>query len=62
MSVSLIINKENYSAIDYDDTSCHGYYIIRFSSSVYKLQVDLNVDGKFILLVKRYLKDVNIFQ
>ena len=37
MKVSLIITKVNYRAIDADNSSCHGYYIIRFSSSLYTL-------------------------
>ena len=31
MNMSLIITKLNYDAIDYYDTSFHGYCIIRFS-------------------------------
>ena len=29
-NISLIISKGNYDAIDADDTSCYGNYIIRF--------------------------------
>ena len=39
--------KEN-CAIDADDYSCHGYYIIKFSSSPYTLQEDLSIDGQVI--------------
>ena len=48
MKVSLIINKGNFGAIDSDNSSSHGYYIIRFSSSLYTLQIDLNIDGQVI--------------
>ena len=39
----LIIYKWNYGAIDADDNSCHGYYIIIFSSSLYTSQEYLNM-------------------
>ena len=48
MNVSLIITKGNYGAIDADNSSCHGYYIIRFYSSLYTLQSGLNIDGQVI--------------
>ena len=38
MNMSLIIKKVNYGAIDTDDSACHGYYIIRFSSYPFTLQ------------------------
>ena len=38
-----IISKVNCGAINSDDNSCQGYYIIRFSSSMYTLQEDLNI-------------------
>ena len=44
-NMSLINSKENYADIDADDTSCHGYYIIRFSSSQYTFQEDFNING-----------------
>ena len=37
-----------YGAIDNDDYSCHGYYIIKFSSSPYTLQAELIIDGQVI--------------
>ena len=40
--------KVKYGAIDTDHSSCHGYYIIRFSSSPYTLQADLSIDGQVI--------------
>ena len=48
MNMSLIIMKGKYGAIDVDNYSCHGYYIIKFSSSTYTLQLDLSIDGQFI--------------
>ena len=38
----------NYGAIDTDYYSCHGCYIIKFSSSPYTLQADLSIDGQVI--------------
>ena len=46
--MSLIIMEVKYGAIDTDDSSCHYYYIIKFSSYQYTLQSDLSIDGKFI--------------
>ena len=37
-----------YGAIGDDYYTCHGYYIINFSSSQYILQSDLNSDGQVI--------------
>ena len=48
MNMSLIIMEGNYGAIDADDSSCNGYYIIKISSSLYTLQVDLSIDGQVI--------------
>ena len=48
MNMSLIVMEVKYGAIDTDDSSCNGYYIIKFSSSPYTLQSDLNIDGKVI--------------
>ena len=48
MNMYLIINELNCCAIDADDYACNGYYIIRFSSSAYTLQVNLNIDGQII--------------
>ena len=43
MNMSLIIMEENYGAIYDDDSSCHGYYNIKISSSPYTLQSDLRI-------------------
>ena len=48
MNMYLIITEVNYGAIDADDYACHNYYIIRFFSSTYNLQADLNIDGQVI--------------
>ena len=38
MNMSLIVTEGDYVDIDADDSTCHGYYIIKFSSSTYTLQ------------------------
>ena len=48
MSISLIKIEINYGAIDADNSTYHGYYTIRFYSSPYMLQADLNICGQFI--------------
>ena len=48
MNMYLIISEGKYGAIDTDDYLCHGYYIIKFSSSPYTLQADLIIDGQVI--------------
>ena len=52
MNTSLIITEGKYGTIDTDDSSCHGYYIIKFYSYLYTLQEDLIIDGKVISFVK----------
>ena len=47
-NILLIISIGNYVPIDADDTSCDGYYIIRFYSYPYTLQEDLNIYGQVI--------------
>ena len=46
--MSLIIMDVKYGTIDTDDSSCHGYYIIKFSLSLYTLISDLSIDGQVI--------------
>ena len=46
--MSLIITEVKYGAIDTDDYSCHGYYIIKFFLPPYNLQVDLSTDEQVI--------------
>ena len=48
MNIFLIIMEINYGAINYHGSTFHGYYIIRFSSSSYILQIDLSMDGQDI--------------
>ena len=48
MNMFLIMMEGHYSAIDSDDSTCHDYYIIIFSSCPYTLQADLNIDGRVI--------------
>ena len=48
MNMYLIIKEGKYGSIDADDSLCHGYYIIEFSSSTYTLQADLSIDGQVI--------------
>ena len=48
MGMYLIIMEGKYGTIDADDSSCHGYYIIKFSSSPYTIQEDLSIYGQVI--------------
>ena len=48
MNMSLIITEGKYGAIDTDEYSYHGYYIIRFYSFTYTLQADLSIYGQVI--------------
>ena len=59
INIPLINTEAKYGAVDADDSSCHGYYIIKFSSYPYTLQVDLIVDGQGIcmLVLKKEIKE-----
>ena len=62
--MSLIILKGEYGAIDASDSSCNGYYIIKYSS-LYTPQSDLIIDGQVIssseiLCEGTYLFPINI--
>ena len=46
--MSLIVMEVKYGAIDTDYYSYHGYYIIKFSSSIYTFQADLSIYWKFV--------------
>ena len=48
MNMSLIILEVNYGAINDDDSPCHGYHMIKFSSYPYTLQADLIIDSRVI--------------
>ena len=52
MDMSLIIIEIYHGDFNADYSKCHGYYILRFSSSAYTLQPYLIIDGQVILLVK----------
>ena len=56
MNMSLIIMEVKYGSIDTDDSSCHGYYIIKFSPSLYTLQSDLINYGQVFHKEKIYGK------
>ena len=65
MNTSLIIMEGKYGAIDADNSSCHGKYIIKTSSSPYTLQSDLSIDDKVIyscemVREKTYFFPINI--
>ena len=45
MNMSLIIMEGKYGTIYTDDSSCHGYYTIKFSSSLHTLQADFIIGG-----------------
>ena len=61
MNMSLIIIEGKYGAINTDDSLCHGYYTIKFSSSPYTLQADLSIDGKVISSGKIVCEGTYIF-
>ena len=44
----MIITERNDVSFDDDNYTCHGYYIIRFSSSPYNLQSELIIEGQVI--------------
>ena len=48
MNMSLICIEVEYGAINNNDSLCHGYYTIKFSSFPYNLQEDLSIDGQVI--------------
>ena len=48
MDIPITTMKGKYVAIDADDSSCHGYYVINFSSSAYILQSNFSIDGQVV--------------
>ena len=42
----LVVSKVTFGTIDAEDTSFHGYYIIKFTSDPYNLQEDFNIYGQ----------------
>ena len=39
----LVVSEDNIGVIDAEEPSCHGYYIVEFSSTSYTLQKDFNI-------------------
>ena len=62
MNTYLIIMEGDYVAIDADDYTCHGYYIIIFYSSPYILQADFSVDVQVISSGEMVCEGTYIFQ
>ena len=62
MNMSLTIIEGKYGAIDTYDSSYHGYYIIKFSSLPYTLQVESSIDGQVISSGNFYVKEPIHFQ
>ena len=51
----------NYGAIDTDNPSCRGHYIIKFSSSPYNFQAELTIDGQVIFSGKMLCEGTYFF-
>ena len=62
MSMYLIIMERNYGAIDSYDYSCHGYYMVKFSSSIYKLQSSFSFYGQVISSGEMLSEEIIYFQ
>ena len=63
MIMYLIITEGYYGAINAGDYTCHGYYIIKFSSYPYTLQAEFSIDGQFISsgeMVREVFFSINI--
>ena len=58
MNMSLIAMEGNCGDIDDNDSLCHGYHIIKFSSYPYTLQSGSNIDDQVIYSGKLYLKEL----
>ena len=48
MNMHLIMMEGNYVAADADDSTYNSYYIIKFTSSTFDLQVDLSIIGQVV--------------
>ena len=48
MNMYLIIIEVKYGAIDANNYTCHGYYIIKVPSSTYNLQSESIIDSEVI--------------
>ena len=62
MNLYLIIMEGNYGTIYDDDYTCHGYYIIIFSSSPYNLQEYFSIDGQVISSGEMVREGTYLFQ
>ena len=62
MNMSSIIMEVNFVAVDADDFTCHGYYIIKISSYTYTLQSDLSIYGQVISSGEVLCKVTYLFQ
>ena len=65
INISLVITEVNCGSVSADDSTCRDYYNIRFSTSTYTLQSELNIDCQVIysgkILCKRtYYFPINI--
>ena len=65
MNMHLVIMEGKCGAIDPDDSSCQGYYIIKIPWSSYNLQAELRIDGQVIssgsvACERTYLFKINI--
>ena len=62
MNMSLEIMEGNCVSVDAYDSTGHGYYIIKFSSSTYTLQSGVSIDGQFISYHKMVCEGTYCFQ
>ena len=61
MHMALGIMEGKYSAIDTDDSSCRGYYITKFSSSINTIQTDLSIDRRVIFSYEMVCEGNHLF-
>ena len=61
MKMYLITMEGSCGGIDADDSICHGYYIIKISSSTYTLQSDLIIDGQVISSSEKLCEGTSFF-
>ena len=61
MNMSLVTMEDNYDAIDADDYSYHGYYIIKFTSYPYTLQANMSSDGRELIYLQSMSIIVTVF-
>ena len=62
MHICFIIMEDKYAAIDTNDYSRHGYYIIKFSSSPYIIKIDFIIDGQVIFAGEKLCEGPYLFQ